>query len=1318
MPFSSTRRVIVNLLEGTILVIMIIAAGYVSIGRILVADIGNFRLDIEKSLSERLDIAVHIGKISGGWKYLDPEISIENLVVGNTSRPAVHIGRAFARIDTLASLRERTIVMRNLEIAGLALTIVRNPEGKWQIQGMPRGQGKAKPFNAGPLLDSLDYLRGADISRVNINVKTGRGRYHVTNQPNKPLQLVQEGVQKTIYMPLSVTHSGNGGASRFELLGHYQGDPRQLAGFTANLYLRLPQIDISDFLPGKIAGLELGGISVGGQLWLDCNHGNIEIRSLPVIDRISIRHDGKPVNLVRDFTATLAAATWAPGEWQVHMADIETRIGDERWRGKSVDLALDHGAKGWSWAARLPDLNVAGVTRMVKSIGSHGGYLTSRDLAILDTIKPAGRLSDILLKSEPGQSGPKLVARVDSVHFNAYRRSPGISDINGFVALAPSHGYVDIYNHNPFTVDFSLFPDPWVLDTASGRLYYTRSPGYVHLSSGLIRLGAGAMKASARVNLNMPANPSMRTWALEMGIRHMQLLDVHKYLPVTLSANLSTWLHRALQGGQAVESGLLIHGTIGKNLPVASKSYELFFKTKNATLDYDPHWPPIHDLAAIVYIGDWGVASDDARGMIYDSRVTDGHIHVPVIKDEPAESILIDAKIRGPLSDGIKLLTKTPVAGATGDFAKDWTGLGQMDGRFKLDIPTGPRKGQPAGVDVSVNLARDQIMMANYNLDVLGINGTFRYRSGAGLSSKAFEASVFNRAVHGNIQTTSHTGGKAVDVRLKGKVNVKDLYRWSGQTILSRASGIAAYSALLHIPVGAGKGRHSWIEAKSDLAGVKIDLPPPMSKSTGSTKALVYRQTFLQPGYRIDLSLGDRTRASLVTKKGIVRGGRLQFGTSPLGQVSYDKVRVRGNLEYVDYAQWEKVTRYLNSHSKVSLTSAAANTLDSIDVNIGNLKAFGMSLTHVHTHITRQKAAWNVQLKNSTIAGRIVVPDSVKRPLTVALDYLRYKSAKGKASGDPLAGVQPTQFLPVDFSTKQLELNGVDYGNWSFKFRPDKNGAMLDDLQAKVKGLSIQPDSEVAWNTGGAAVHSAFKGTIKIHDLARTLKDWGLASSIEGKDFVLQADVAWPGSPANVDLYTMQGMLKLNQGQGRFVQADAGSNALKLLGIFDFASLAKRFRLDFSDIVKTGFSFSGIKGSASIDNGLLNVVRPVEITGPSSTLKLGGSVNLKTGHLDSDMVITLPVARNLPWYAAYSAIAAGPLTGAGVWLAQKIFGNQINQMSSAKYKITGTIDKPDIDFVSIFNDQVRESTAKPPPLKAAPGAGGTTPKSTVGAPAK
>jgi uncharacterized protein YhdP len=344
-----------------------------------------------------------------------------------------------------------------------------------------------------------------------------------------------------------------------------------------------------------------------------------------------------------------------------------------------------------------------------------------------------------------------------------------------------------------------------------------------------------------------------------------------------------------------------------------------------------------------------------------------------------------------------------------------------------------------------------------------------------------------------------------------------------------------------------------------------------------------------------------------------------------------------------------------------------------------------------------------VRLSNKLLSGLIKVPDTETLPLDIALDYLRFPSdasdGNREESTDPLLGVLPTDLIAIDFRLDSLEIEEENYGSWSFEMRPREAGVHLSNLTADVKGLHIVAGAEVIWNYSAEEGHlSQFVGRVNVPDLASALKQWGFASSIEGQKFLFDADFSWPGSPAAIDIDTIAGLVHLRQGQGRFVQAES-AGALKLLGIFDFASLARRFRFDFSDVVDDGLEFSEIKGSTRFDEGLVTIVSPILIVGAGSTFKVGGTINLADSTLDNDMIVTLPVSRNLPWYAAYSAIATGPLTGAGVWLAQKIFENQINAMTSAKYNISGTIDEPVVEFVSIFDDSIRQNPEVPRAVK-------------------
>ena len=80
------------------------------------------------------------------------------------------------------------------------------------------------------------------------------------------------------------------------------------------------------------------------------------------------------------------------------------------------------------------------------------------------------------------------------------------------------------------------------------------------------------------------------------------------------------------------------------------------------------------------------------------------------------------------------------------------------------------------------------------------------------------------------------------------------------------------------------------------------------------------------------------------------------------------------------------------------------------------------------------------------------------------------------------------------------------------------------------------------------------------------------------------------------------------------------------------------------------------------------------------------------------MIVTLPVSNSLPWYAAYLALA-NPVAGLGVMLGEQILRKPIQQFSSAKFAITGTLDDPEVKFVSLWDKSMK---AVPQPGSLAP----------------
>jgi uncharacterized protein YhdP len=217
---------------------------------------------------------------------------------------------------------------------------------------------------------------------------------------------------------------------------------------------------------------------------------------------------------------------------------------------------------------------------------------------------------------------------------------------------------------------------------------------------------------------------------------------------------------------------------------------------------------------------------------------------------------------------------------------------------------------------------------------------------------------------------------------------------------------------------------------------------------------------------------------------------------------------------------------------------------------------------------------------------------------------------------------------------------------------------------------------------------SQFKGEIRAGNLAEVLPLWDYAPSLETESATVTGDLHWAGSPANVDIDLLIGQADLRADRGRFVDVESGGGAMRIFSLMNFNTIAKRMRGDFSDVTGKGVSFDKLKAKVEFNRGSMAFVEPMKVKGTGSSFEVAGTVDLVDGALDNEMIVTLPVSKSLPWYAAYIALA-NPLAGAGVLLGERMLRKPIEQFSSAKYEIGGTLDEPDVNLVSVFDTSMK-----------------------------
>lgn len=1298
MMVRFTQRVTIYSLKIVLYGALILTALYVSIGRIVVNAVEHYKTELTDFLESSLRIEVSMDKIEGSWSYLDPGITIENLVIGPAAEPAVVIDRISLSISSLFSLLEGTFVPTDIDVDGLRLTVEERNDGSWLVRGLPTSDQVIK-FQG--ILDSANHLEEVTLRGLQLVLAGQQSTVRISSVEGIPMQILRQAGVRTLSFPLVIEKLSEGGEAEgtmVHLSGKYDGSLRNMKSVSANFYFKLPQVQLADFLPGVgFLDFELVSAQADAEFWLDYSHEELSLVGKANAHMVKLTDGHDQFTFLDNInTKFKLVGSISEGSFQVFLPEINIDIAGESITLADVNLVVEESDGNYIVGGNIPLMDLGKIKDAVITLNERVNLMPARGLAAFSTMNPRGSIENTTFFVDLSRDTPdiKITSDIRGVSIEAYLGAPAISSLDGFVSLRPDRGYIDI-NNSAYSMHFaSMFAKPWPLESARGRINYQSRDGVIRFSSGLLELTKGELSAYGKVQVNLPPNREDQTWGLIVGINEAELLDASRYLPNTLSGDFLAWINRSVLKGHGSETAVIFHGSLFRDAPKIRKVFGLYIKVEDATLDYDNNWPKITELEATIYVDNGGVFSDNALGKVMNSRITRSIIDVPIPLNGRIDNVHIEARLTGPLSDGISVLNDTPLAETTNHIAEKWSGTGQMSVDAIINIPLGPRSGEEPFTDITVTLDNNDLTMPDFDLTLYSIKGDIDYENLSGLSSSGFSAVLFNEPIVGSIKSAIVDQSGEIIIKASGRVDMRDLYDWSDQVLLTATAGTLGYAAEIHVPFG-GKKDRSYVELKSDLKGVTIEMPAPMKKeSADSELELSYRQIFLDSGFRVNFNLSDNVDGAVQIKDGIVSGGQVHFGKGSLGAVSYDTLKVTGEIGQVYYEEWDRFLETLDRFSDVALESEMARSLDDIVIDVGLLDIYSFELPQTKVRITRGESSWKIGLENKNLSGTVIVPDEDGLPVDLQFSYLRFfeEDYESSADEDPFVDVIPQEMPAVDFATDELTIYGEDYGSWKFDFRPNDTGATLDNLTAEVKGMSILDPSRAFWTYTDGVHSSGYEGVVSTADLGYALEEWGYASSVEGTDFKFTSNFGWPGSPAMVEMEIVEGTLQIRGGKGKFVQADSSTAALKLLGIFDFSQLARRFMLDFSDVIDEGYAFDKIRGMVTFDTGIVQVAEPIIIEGPGSNFKVGGTVNLLTSELSGDVIVTLPVGKSLPWYAAYSAIATGPLVGAGVFLVQKVFEDQINQMSSAKYEITGSIDEPVIKFNALFDDTVREAS--------------------------
>lgn len=314
--------------------------------------------------------------------------------------------------------------------------------------------------------------------------------------------------------------------------------------------------------------------------------------------------------------------------------------------------------------------------------------------------------------------------------------------------------------------------------------------------------------------------------------------------------------------------------------------------------------------------------------------------------------------------------------------------------------------------------------------------------------------------------------------------------------------------------------------------------------------------------------------------------------------------------------------------------------------------------------------------------------------------------AEASAAPASAASVQPGDWPEINLQVTDLRLGRQALGRLDLRARPSTTskawdidsavlampGGVLNATGSWIPTLPAPATSPLATQlaapsapsgTASSSVRgpSGLVGETRMKAQLNVADGDALLTHLVGPNLVrgaageIQADLRWPGSPADFSLRSGQGSLTADLGKGQFLKAEPG--AAKLLGVLSLQSLSRRITFDFRDLFSAGFSFETVRGTAAVAQGTVST-NNLRIVGIQAAVLIDGSADLAKETQALDVLILPEVNAGL---ASLGYALINPAIGLASFLAQFLVQDPLSKALSYRVRITGPWADPVVEEV-------------------------------------
>ncbi|MDD2815116.1 MAG: YhdP family protein [Thiotrichaceae bacterium] len=964
-------------------------------------------------------------------------------------------------------------------------------------------------------------------------------------------------------------------------------------------------------------------------------------------------------NLIAEFHSTAQADTWViEVQPQIKVANHNNVLSSFRARWQATgELSLETDNLSLAWLP--PYLNALALP------------LHLPILQTAATWQLQGQCARLQLEYHNVQDW-NLQARCVQMGAHSQAAQFGISGITGTLALRPQQGSFQLENSQFTLTAPKLYRLPMMLMQMQGQLNWQRLEKYWQIKTEEIQAVERGMqiKLSGSVDLPEQAMPQLH---LRAELRNGKIARVHTYLPEQRLPDTVAWLEKSLVGGEISEAYATLDGAADKLFDENTKNFIFKGLAKNAQLNFDPRYPPIHEIAATVDIVGRKLSVTAQQGRIFQSHLQHVLAEIPDLSaDFPF--LNITGKLEGTAQDGARYLQESPLKNNV-DLEKGHVELsGAMDLELKLLIPLAKASHGEEKVWGKLNFKDLKIKNTQLGITLQQAKGILLFDDKQ-LNAEQLKALLFNKPVTLELKTTQVQGRNIVQVNLAGKADADFIKQrltkidedFGKLPFYSHLKGETAWQLRLELPRPSphttSTSSDTYLYLASNLKGLSSDLPFPFQKKAEQSQNFTLTARLSETDQdALWIEYGNWLHSAFELQKGKLSRATVKLNALNPQLAATAGLTVDGSLPELSLSAWQKV------FSEAPELKASRITKN-ISLQVNKLEILGQVFNQVKLKAKIQPEQIDAHFNSDALHGTIQFTKTTPEKISFNFKELHLKLPEKFAEAKPEKNSDPRPLPIIEGNIEQLQLDQRSLGQLKLALRPTAAGWELDNLQ--INHPHFQWIANGLWQVATVPQYTHLQAKVRSDDLGELLQAFGYdPPPLRGGETELAGESYWEGSPLAFSLKKLRGKLHLAIAEGQIADFEPGLG--RVLGLFDLQTLPRRLILDFSDVFSQGFGFSKIIGDFNFVNGFADT-QNLQLIAPAAKIEIQGRTDLTARQYDQVVTVIPHVSNTIP---VVGALVGGLGVGAGVLIVQKLLQAEIEQAINYQYHITGAWEKP------------------------------------------